>query len=479
MTLIFFGILVKMEYATDTYSVFNFNADQIYVQFASSGRFITALIGKFIKQINMPEIGIYVFSYILAIICMITSQYKLYKIIEKSIKKQTPEKLNTAIHILLPTLIIINPFSIELFLFIEKGIMVFSILMCIYGIENVIKFFEDRELMQNKLKYLIYATIFMFIANASYQGIVGIFVSILLVYVLNYSKSLKQFIYNNFIVILIYGIPAIIDYLLIKLFVPVNRLNGQIVIQESLKKIQINLINITKGMYNLLPKYVFIFVIIFIFIFFCYKVWNEKKRLLNILKYIYIIIGVTFIAVVPQIMQPTNSIWFVPRATYCFASLYGILILYLYIKFKISNLQKAVITIISVFFLFIQLHQFIKIEQDRYILNGKDYQVSIQIIEKIKDYEKETGNEITEISIYEDKKINYTYDGIFSTGDINIKCYANDWSTVEILKYYLGQNLQFMQKEDEIAKSFLEKDWNEFNNEQIIFKENKLNLCKY
>lgn len=171
VTLIFFGILYKMEYATDTYSVFNFNGQQVYAQFAMSGRFITATVGKFIKTINVSEGAMYIGSYILSIICASFSQYQLYKIVKRDVK-------STLLKFLIPTIIIINPFSIELFLFIEKGIMWFGILMCILALENVIKFFEantqekEKQIKYIHYKYAIYALILMFIANCSYQGIV-------------------------------------------------------------------------------------------------------------------------------------------------------------------------------------------------------------------------------------------------------------------------------------------------------------------
>ena len=163
-TIIFFGILIKLEYATDTYAVFNFNAEQIYAQFAASGRFITAVIGKIIKLTNISEQTIYICSYILAIVSAILSQMKLYDIIKKDVKYES-------LRLIIPILIVLNPFSIELFLFIEKGIMWFGILLAIYAVSETIKYFETK----NK-KYIFISMILMFMANCSYQGIIGIYI---------------------------------------------------------------------------------------------------------------------------------------------------------------------------------------------------------------------------------------------------------------------------------------------------------------
>ena len=459
-------MLIKFEFATDTYAVFNFNKEEVFMQYAMSGRFITGFIFKIFKSINISEKIIYALSYLLAVISTILSQYFLYKIIE--------DVKNKTIRILIPTLIIINPFSIELFMFIEKGIMWFGVLMCIIAVKSVIEFFEKKQ-----KKYIICAIIWMFIANCSYQGIVGIFVAILLVYILKYSKSIKDFFINNIIVGSIYAIPAIIDYLLVKILFKSSRINGEINIIESIKIILKNTFNMTVKTYEILPKYVFILLILFTFTAFCSKIWKEKKKFLNIAKFLYIVFGVIFFAIVPQVIQPTSSIWFVPRATYCFATMYGILALFIAMNYDVEELSKNLFLIISIILVFFQAQKFIKIEKDRYILNRQDEQITMQIIEQINNYETQTGKIIEQVAVYQDENANYTYDGIFAIGDMNIKCYYTDWSTVEILKYYINRDLKLAEKNEKIDQDFKKQNWDNFNINQIIFKENTINICNY
>lgn len=467
ITALFFGILIKLEFATDTYAVFNFNKEEAFMQYAMSGRFITGFIFKIFKSINISEKLIYFLSYLLSVICTILSQYFLYKIIEKDVK-------NRGIRILSPTLIIINPFSIELFLFIEKGIMWFGILMCVVAVKNVKHFLETKQ-----KKYIIYATVWMFIANCSYQGVVGIFVAILLVYILKYSKNIKEFLINNLIVCSVYAIPAIIDYLVVKIMFKSSRINGKINIIKSMNIILKNTLNMAVKTYEILPKYAFILLILFTFIVFCSKIWKERKMILSTIKFFYIMLGIIFYAIVPQIIQPTNSIWFVPRATYCFASMYGILVLYIAMNYDVEKFSKNLILFISIAFVIFQVQKFIKIEKDRYILNNQDEQITMQIIEQINNYETKTGNKIEKVLAYQDEKPNYTYEGIFATGDMNIKCYSTDWSTIEILKYYLKRDLKMAEKDKKIEQDFQKQNWDKFNTNQIIFKENTINICNY
>ena len=467
ITIIFFGMLFKLEFATDTYAVFNFDKEEVFMQYAMSGRFITGIIFKILKIINVPEIIMYELSFLLAIACATLSQFILYQIIEKDVK-------NKWLKTLIPTLIIINPFSIELFLFIEKGIMWFGILMCILAVQQTVKFLETKQ-----KKYTIEALLLMFIANCSYQGVVGIFLSISLVFILKYSKNIKQFIVNNFIVGVIYVIPAFLDLILVKKLYKSSRINGQVLFLNSLKVILQNTKNMYLKMYNLLPKYAFILLILFTFMAFCCKIWKGNKKILNISKFFYIIIGITFVAIVPQIFQPTNLIWFSPRSTYSFASMYGILILYLAMNYELGYIIKNLVLVISFLLLIIQMQKFITIEKDRYILNKNDKKVTMQIIEQIENYEKQTGNSINQISWYQDEKANYTYDGIFVTSDMNVKCYSSDWSTVEILKYYLKRNIRLAENNEVLADYFKNKNWDEFNIEQVMFDKRLLYLCNY
>lgn len=471
VTILFFGVLVRVEFATDTYAVCNFSAKALFEQFASSGRFVTAIIGAILKLLNIKNETMYIYSFILAIICMIISQYKLYKIIKIDVKNNILSKI-------IPILIVLNPFSVELFLFIEKGIMVMAVLMCIFALENIIKSFEEK-----KKKYIIYATIYMFIASCSYQGVVGIFVAISLIYILKYSKSIKEFIINNIVVALVYGIPAIADYILVKILYSSSRINGEIILSKSLEKIYSSTIDMIKSTYALLPKYFFVGLVGIIILILIYKIITEKKlnksKFADLGKIIYILAGTIVVTIAPQLMQSTDQIWFVSRSTYTFASLYGILVLYLFINHQVDNWMKNIVIILSIVLLITQFYKFYIIEIDRYKVNAIDYEITQKICEEMNEYEKKTGNQITKIAIYQDSLPGYTYKGIFATGDTNIKAYSKDWSTIFIINYYSGRNLTSIDIDSKIAEEFNKNNWDNFDKEQLVFEGNTLHLCRY
>ncbi len=458
-------MLYKLEYATDTYQVFNFSKDEVYNQFAMSGRFITACIGKFIKIINLSEQAIYTGSYVIAIVCLLLSQYKLYNIIKDDIKGK-----NRLLGFVISFLIIINPFSIELFLYIEKGIMWFGVLMSICTVQQIKKYFEVK-----RKRNIVLGVTSMFAAYCSYQGVVGIFIAVILIYVLKYSKSIKQFILNNIISGGVYGVAGIINYILIRKTYPNGRIGGNIKIIESLGHIGRGTAKMITTSYGLLPNYMFILAIVFTFIILCCKI----KKIKELLPYVYIVIGVTVVTIIPQLIQSTSAIWFVPRTTYSFGALYGILLCYISSNYEINKVDFYRVIVISVILIVFQMIKFEIIINDRYELNNKDYEVSIKITEKIKKYEEETNSKITKIQIYTDGDPKYTYEGIFSTGDINIKAYSTDWSTEGIIEYYLKRKLEKEKQSERMKSHFLNSNWNDFYDEQIILKGDTLILCRF
>ena len=226
ITLCFFGIFIKMQYAPDTYFVFSDTSSKVLEQFYSCGRFVTGfVIDIIINVFNLKDNIIYFLSYIFAIICTILSIYRLSNLIDRDI---THKNIST----LLSILVIINIFSFELFIYIEKGIMMFSVLLSILAIEQVDKLLENQ-----KIKHFFLAIIYMFIATCSYQGTIGIFIAISTIYIIKYSKTIKKFLLNNIKVASIYGIPSITNFIIVRFIASNRRVGGEIVISESIEKI--------------------------------------------------------------------------------------------------------------------------------------------------------------------------------------------------------------------------------------------------
>lgn len=472
ITVLFFGMFCILQYAPDTYSVFTNGVKNTVLHFISCGRYVTGFSFAFVTKIlNLTNNGIYYLSYVFAIICTVISLYKLSKLLQDIIK-------NDILNYIVTTLIIINPFSIELFMYIEKGIMMFSILACIFAIEQVNKFFKGNK------KSLIFAIIWMLIAVCSYQGTIGIFVAISLIYILKYSKNIKEFIKNNIIVACIYGIPSLINLLLVRFLGANSRVTGEMILSESIHKILDGTTNMIINTYSILPKYIFLIAILILFAIIIYKGIrnsedNCKRKILKILGALYILSGTFLVTIAPQILQDTNAIWFVARSSYPMGAIVGLLIVYLCMNFKLKPIQNYIIIFMIIVFGIIQFVSFVNMEIDNYIGNYMDKELTLKIEEQIEEYEENTGKKIDSISIYYDKATKYSYDEVKASGDMNIRAYSANWCVTRIIELYTGRDLKEEENSDKIKEEFKEKNWDNFDKEQIIFEENIMHLCVF
>lgn len=497
ITLVFFGIFVKMEFATDTYSLFAESVSSRVNHFLLSGRFITAFWWWIVNCLHFGNYLIYLTSYALACFCITLSIYNLFLVLNKKIK-------NEAICLLVSTVTIINPFTIELFLFLEKGVLTFAVLL------SVLAFCKFAKYLDGDKKALKYVFIFMLIATFSYQGVIGLFIALSAVYIVFSTKSIKDFIKNNIIILLGYGIPAIINFLVIRLCFTNDRVNGAINFSESIQKV----LSGTKEMiatYNILPKYTFTILICLIAIFIVATICINKKdkvsnKLLKILGLVYVFVAVLGITIVPQLMQNTASIWFVPRSTYPFGAIIGIMCIFLLYctysiygvetkgnvnksnakiknniteKFTLKNIVYILIGIICVVLILLELYNFNKIEIDHYTLNYLDKTNSLKIGEEILTYEQETGNKVTKICIYKDMNESYTYKNLWASKDTNITGFYPEWSIVNMINYYNNLQLTTGEKVPEIEENFKQQDWDNFDKDQIIFIGDTIHYCKF
>ncbi len=476
ITIIFFGVFIKLEYALDTYCVFAESTKEYCRHFLYSGRPISALFLAVTRLLGFGPNGMYLTSFIIAIICTVFSMYILFNTIKKDIKNELICKI-------ISILIILNLFSIELYLFLEKGIMMLSVLFCTLAFKQFVNY-----LKQAKTKYIVYTFIFMIFANFSYQGTVGLFVALACVYIAFIVKNndIKSFIKNNILAAICYGIPALINYLSIKFIFHNERVSNNFDIIQSIKLIIHNSLWMVAQTYQIIPKYVFFIalsiMILFLIITIFTKKDNKKNKAIIVLKILYIILATYIVTVFPQILQSTDAIGFAPRNTYAFASLIGIIVLYTFLLQGDS--KKSVITYTSVailiLYLIFQYVGFMEIERNRYTINYLDYYNAMQIKEKVYDYEKATGNTITKLAVYDENKNSISYPELYTSGDINIKATYTSWSITDYLKYYLNKNLTYIQTDEKVYNSyFKDKYWEMFDTDQVVLIGDTLHICLY
>ena len=538
ITLVFFGTFAKMDFATDTYAVLESSKRGILQNFLQSGRLITAFFFSAFVVLKTPISIVYLLTFLAAIFSISFSMYKLYYIIKENIVD------NKYISAILAVSIIINPFSIELFMFIEKGVMTFGVLACVLALEQFVKFVENcrkkesykfeegksrnadslEEINKKIKKEFCLAIFYMSLAVFSYQGVVAIFLALATVFVLKNSKTFVEFLKETIASVMIYLIPAILNFVMVRLIFRGSRVNGERVLAESLKRIINGIANMFVT-YSILPREFFIALFYASLIIFAVTIFtnkNIKHKSLKILELLYLDFITIFATVAPQILQSTNSIWFVSRSTYAFASIIGINSLFILIvvleerenktktkleknttelreletnaqelelrKSKIEpkdnktkyikNIEIAV-EILNLVLIFATWYRFNLIEIAHYNLNYEDKLIAEEIGKEIYNYEQETGIEVKKVAVYKDKNPRYTYPNIFVTGDINISAFGTEWSDVNSINYYNNLKLERIEQDEEKIKEFANEDWESFDKEQLIFEGDTLHLCVF
>ena len=247
ITIVFFGTYAKMQFAVDTYSVFAMPTRDIVNHFLSSGRILSAMWFALVGVLRLGITSKNILTYSIAILSTTIALYKLNLIVKKFIQ-------NNFLSIIVTTLIIINPFSVEYFMYLEKGVLLLSILMAVCAVEQFVKYLEDKE---KGKKHLVFSFIFMLISTFSYQGTVAIYIAIASIFIVKYSKNIKDFIVNNIWMFLCYGLPAIINLLIIRIFFSNARVNGAVNFADTLEKISEGCEKMLFT-YNILPKYFFL-----------------------------------------------------------------------------------------------------------------------------------------------------------------------------------------------------------------------------
>ena len=482
ISLIFFGTFIKLDFATDTYAFMYNSVDDFLGTFLGNGRIIAGIFGALFKLV--PGISIQVvclFSFLVGIISLILSLCVLDGLVNKIVKNNILCKLIT-------TLIIINPFIIELFLFIEKGAMLLGILFCVLAVKNFVRYLEEKDNNKKSIKFLIYSIAMMIMGSISYQGVLGIYILIATVFTIYYSKNFKQFIVNTILSVVPYIGGVITNFLWIKLMSVDGRTSGSLDIVGSIKAITANW-DWMLHMFDIIPfKLVVValglIIVTTVVVMIC-KRKDPMKFALLMSSILYVLLIAILAAVVPQIAMGTK-VWLVPRSTYVYGAIIGIipLICLLYIgdellaiKWKLSRYLISTALLLIVIVLFYRHNQIII---DHYSVIAQDRTRAKAIGRMIDDYENESGNRVTKAAMIGDSVPNEAYPGILNIMDINDTSFSTFWSGVNSIKYWNGRNdLQRVQAPEELKKYCRNNDWDYFDGSQVVFNRDLVGICSY
>lgn len=463
--------LFKFEYSTDTYHfALSPSVNNVCGAMKANGRLLIYGITKIFSYMSVSITAFYYISFVMSIVFAALSITTLYGMIKGHMSRK--------IAYFLSIITILNPMSFELFLFIEKGFFMFAIYMSVLACKFFLRF------LQGERKYLILAYPMLILSCFTYQPMPGVFVALALVFILSYSKDIKQLCANTGIAISLYFVPTIANFIVMRIMGLENRLS------EGL-----NFMNIYKfltfGLYN--PLFLFVYLGVFLalfFIVFCSfkrktgKAFSKDSALV-FFKYSFLIIGTIVATAAPSVATTPENVFFTLRYSYPIGTLVGAVpILFNYraepeedFDDEASLSKKATIIIVAVLLVFLAL--FLSFFFGRHITNARDREDALAIGEIISKYEDKTGTKIKYIALYRDGNCSTTFSGVASLPNCNIRAITTPWCDVPHLNLFLNRSFKEKSTTQKYSEYFATKDWTEINEEQFIFDNETLHLGIY
>lgn len=467
---------LKPHFSNDAYYIASYGYDYYINHFLASNRIFSALILKIFLILDIPFVKELSIMGIILTFVMAISWFILYKFVIKLIKKES-----SIIHnILVGTasfLVVFNICTAEGLLFIEVGTMPFGILFAILG--------ACILATDKKFKYII-SLILVTISGLFYQVTSSIFVLLALVLIAIKNKgNIKLIIKDTIIIGLIYGFAMIVNFIGVKIWDNVldNEFSSRkftfpsiSVIIDTILKFGENILIYNSGIG---PKYWYFITLIITSIIFIVDIVIKKKDYFEILEYVTLIVLSILIPIIPILATPVELQYMEPRMAMCFGSIIGILVIFLLSVVRVDK-NKILLTIVG----FIAVLNFIgnsiflvEASTSTLITNQIDKIIAEQIINEIKKYEENTGKEITAIGGAFDKNYTMYYSGQPALRCFDVRSLGTGWAVKEVITTYTGKYYENVNVPEEIQKEFLNKDWNTYDKEQLVFDGNNLYIC--
>lgn len=470
----FFGIFLQPDYATDSYAE-AYSGYSGSAHFLHDGRLITASLSFLFNTIHLNLETIGIISTVAAVLLLAISIFELAKLIK-------PITKDDKISYLSAFLIIINPFTIELFLYIERGIMALSILFCVFAVKYLIYSFKPY-----KLQPLLISVLFMLFAVFCYQGTVGLFIVLSITFSFLYPASRSQIIIiikRILVSGIVYAVPVLCNLIFIRLFSSdTSRTNSKnINLSSNIEQIFIQLKELVTTL-GIIPWFiVFLFFVAILAVLIIY--FLRRSILKQLIRFVLLLVLVSFIsiisAVAPQLFQSFVNL--VPRSSYSFGVIFGTIIFisgFFIQKETKGSLVKNAIYMIAVVFLSVMFFRFNSIAISHYNTNAIDRARAFWVNDQIKQYERTSKQTVTYIVGVTDASPTNHYSEIDVCGSGNVSAFSRSWSDVNSINYFTNNKYKSKAANQSQLQYCKSKDWKNLHIEQLKFENDTLLMCNF
>ena len=472
LVLLYFGINSTIEYALDTYPTFQMTGTWVE-KIEKNGRLLLGAIYYVIEHMHLSNAAVYYMSYAAAMFFLLCAVVILSLIIDERV-----DKIELSVGIAFVTLV--NPFCIEYFLFIEKGLFMLTFLLNTIALLVTCKIWKGGATKVKMISQAALVLCLLFCSVFIYQTSIQIYVILSLPIIAFYADTILDFVKKNIFVATMYVLPMGTAYLVAKFMFPVERLESADGLSSAVSKGFDTIRIVFFEQFHHLKKGMLLFYIVVLLAVCILEIINEREgKLKSVILTLYIVLGTFFTSFLLFFLDASADA--APRSVYTGGMIYGVCLFYVFGKNgkKDSKIAFKILgAALMVFIIFTDYVAFQKIFIERYKCNQEDKYLCEIIGEKIKEYEEESGEKIDTICYYKDKSVTW-WDSGYGKSQLVIRAQSTGWSRIYSLNMYLESNYKEGEPNKDIEKFFSDRNWDTYSDEQIKFEKNIAHICVY
>lgn len=536
LALCFLGIMF-MSYATDTYALADIGwAAAAEHMLRNNGRIILALICTICDMLGVTIAHIYYFSYAMAIVFLFAAVLVMERMLRDVIADEN-------LRVLVSFLVIVNPFIVEYYMFIEKLAFMLAICLAVLAAYGV-----SRFLAGGRPIWIGLTAVLVGLAFAIYQAAVGMFVVIAVPLAFydalwhGTGRTLRHYVRNLLVVSLSYLVVAVLYMVFYRMILQGTRSAAAsrgitTLIRQILRGEWTSLVST----YQMFPRYVYLLFLCAALVLSLVAACQTRRALLHILNLCISMGAILAVTAAPIV----GGGWFSMRVIYPLASMVGVALLDTCIAVwdlcaaedarpEERMLDGAAVTtamdkadgavqagmhgemaddaaeagmrrgadrlaangaatigmsggtillaagVLGGVLVLVQAVGFNRIYLNKYECNHADEMRSLLAGQMIAEYERDTGNVITRVVFYRDANPTYDqYPGLYHNGDMVVSSYCETWSDLVALNYYLDADYERGEEDPDYAALFASQDWSQYSNEQVILDGDTMHYCVY
>lgn len=479
--LLTYSLYFNAHYVHDSYRIYNLGFLQNLSGFWSQGRPISMCFNILFNFLKIsPRIG-QIISIFLTILFLALSAAIVYSLILKRTDKKSTIDLKTKVLLgLISCFLFFNVYITDWMMFLESCVIALGALFSTIGAYYIIE-------QNDKLKKYIFSSMFFIIGIFCYQASIAMAGAIVVLFTIydNKDKKLLLIIKELILNMIPYILALLTNFIFIKVVNLGNsydtRLSGNIDIFHNILFVIKQAKSYFVHMLNYPTRDIVALLILGLFIFYIIKLIINKDKKITLLYIIVSLFALWFLSVLPIIVMPSASQYFISRSIPYIASIFPFMLLVFYL-FN-NDIFKGSIKIYSVILLIygmLTTASVIKVTSECLKNNTQDIQIAKTIQDKIETYEQNTNNIIDTIILLPDKYASLSEENITYYSDNTVRAFVVHYAAREIM-YFVSQKYYnvAMGTNEQKVELFGDKEWNTFNLEQLKFDKNILYMVRY